>query len=88
MVNYTITLSDAEDRAIHYVANSAQEWIDNVVHERCRIAIDQIVNEQIQASLANNTPIVGTSKDEIVLNSNILSAYERNLAAANTTPQT
>ena len=40
--NYTITLSDAEDKALHIVALSAQDWIDNVVHERCRIAIDEM----------------------------------------------
>ena len=42
MATYTITLSDAEDKALHVVALSAQDWIDNAVHERCRIAIDEI----------------------------------------------
>jgi hypothetical protein len=77
MANYTITLSEAEDKAIHYVAISAQAWIDNVVHERCRIAIDQIVNEQVQASLSSNTPIVVTSKEDIVMNANIVLANNR-----------
>jgi len=77
MVTYTVTLSEAEDKAIHYVASSAQAWIDNVVHERCRIAIDQIVNEQVQASLASNTPMVGTSKEDIVMNANIVMAADR-----------
>lgn len=77
MVTYTVTLSEAEDKAIHYVASSAQAWIDNAVHERCRIAIDQIVNEQVQALLASNTPMVGTSKEDIVMNANIVMAADR-----------
>ena len=77
MTTYTVTLTAAEDKAIHYVASSAQAWIDNVVHERCRIAIDQIVNEQVQASLSSNTPIVGTSKEDIVMNANIVLAADR-----------
>ena len=42
MVSYTVNLNDAEDKALSYVAVSPQEWIDNAVHERCRIAIDEI----------------------------------------------
>ena len=33
---YTITLSDAEDKALGHVAISQQEWIDNAIHERER----------------------------------------------------
>jgi hypothetical protein len=77
MVTYTITLSDAEDKALHVVALSAQDWIDNAVHERCRIAIDEIVNAEVQRKLAAGEPITG-SKDDIVLAANVESAAERN----------
>jgi hypothetical protein len=76
MATYTITLSDAEDKALHVVALSAQDWINNVVHERCRIAIDEIVNAEVQRKLAANEPITG-SKDDIVMAANIESAAER-----------
>jgi len=76
-VNYTITLSDAEDKALAYVALSQQEWIDNAVHERCRIAIDEIVNAEVQRKLGLGETISGT-KDDIVLGAPILSAAERN----------
>ena len=76
MATYTITLSDAEDKALHAVAISAQEWIDNAVHERCRIAIDEIVNAEVQRKLQAGEPIVG-SKDDIVLQANVESALER-----------
>ena len=77
MATYTITLSAAEDKALHVVALSAQDWIDNAVHERCRIAIDEIVNAEVQRKLAANEPITG-SKDDIVMAANIESAAERN----------
>ena len=69
-VTYTITLSDAEDRALKCVALSTQDWIDNAVHERCRIAIDEIVNAEVQRKLQAGEPITG-SKDDIVLQANI-----------------
>ena len=34
-MDYKITLTDTEDKALGYVAVSQQDWIDNVVHNRC-----------------------------------------------------
>jgi hypothetical protein len=77
MKQYTITLSDAEDKALAYVAVSQQEWMDNAVHERCRIAIEEIVAAEVQRKLGLGETISGT-KDDIVLAAPILSAAERN----------
>ena len=76
MTQITITLNDAEFKALGIVALSQQEWIDNAVHERCRIAIDEIVNAEIQRKLAANETISG-SKEDIVLAANIESVAER-----------
>ena len=76
MTTYTITLSDAEDKALHVVAKSAQYWIHNAVHERCRLAIEEIVAAEVQRKLAAGEPITG-SKDDIVMAANVESAAER-----------
>jgi hypothetical protein len=62
---YTMTLTETEDKALSYVAYSQQDWMDNAVHERCRIAIEEIVALTVQQCLANNVQIPG-SKDEMV----------------------
>ena len=77
MATYTIILSNAEDKALKSVAVSAQDWIDNAVHERCRIAIEEIVAAEVQRKLAANESITG-SKEDIVMAANIESAAERN----------
>ena len=76
MTTYTITLSDAEDKALHVVAMSAQDWIQNAVHERCRIAIEEIVAAEVQRKLAAGESITG-SKDDIVMAAPVESAAER-----------
>lgn len=76
MTQITITLSDAEYKALGVVAVSQQEWIDNAVHERCRVAIDEIVNAEVQRKLALGEAITG-SKDDIVLAANVESAADR-----------
>jgi len=65
MPNYTVTLTSAEDKALSYAAASQQDWIDNAVHERARIAIDEIVQVTVAKCLETNTQIPG-SKDEMV----------------------
>ena len=76
MPSYTVTLTDAEDKALHVVAMSAQDWIQNAVKERCRLAIDEIVNAEVQRKLAAGESITG-SKDDIVMAANVESAVEK-----------
>ena len=73
--SYTITLTEAEDKALGFVAFSQQDWIDNAVHERCRIAIEEIVAAEVQRKLAANETISGT-KEDIVNAAPIKSAAE------------
>jgi len=74
--NYTITLSDAQDKALSVVAVDQQEWIENAVFERCRLAIEEIVNAEVQRKLAAGQPITG-SKDDIVMAADVETAAER-----------
>jgi hypothetical protein len=65
MAQYTVTLSDAENKALGYYAASQEDWINNAVHERCRIAIDEIVKMEVEKKLAAGQSISG-SKEDIV----------------------
>lgn len=76
MTTYTITLSDAENKALGVVAFSQDDWIQNAVHERCRIAIEEIVAAEVQRLLSEGKSITG-SKDDIVMAAPIKSAAER-----------
>ena len=76
MATYTITLTDAEDKALGIVAVSQQEWIDNVVHERCRIATEEIVQSEVKRLLDAGEPIP-RSRDEIVMSTPTLSAAQQ-----------
>lgn len=66
MATYQITLTEAENKALSYVALSQLDWIKNVAKNRCRIAIDEIVKICVDKCLETNTQIPG-SKDEMVL---------------------
>lgn len=67
MSDYTITLTEAETKAMEYAAASVQHWIDNAAHNRARIAIDEICNIYTEHKLTNNEPITVVGKDAMVL---------------------
>jgi hypothetical protein len=74
--SYTITLSDAQDKALSVVAYSQQEWIESVVFERCRLSIEEIVAAEVQRLLAAGQPVTGT-KEEIVMAADVETSKER-----------
>ena len=65
MANYTVTLTTAEDLALSHVAAGQQAWIDNVVKERARVAINDIVTLAVTKYLDANISIPAT-REEIV----------------------
>lgn len=65
MIQYTINLTKIENLAMSYDVADQQDWIDNLVHERCRISIETIVSIAIQKCLESGVQVPGT-KDEIV----------------------
>ena len=64
-MNYTITLTETEKLAMEYVAYDPQDWVENAMKERARIAIDEIVKIAVEKFLEQNQSIPG-SKEEIV----------------------
>ncbi len=75
MPSYTVTLTDVEDKALRVVAMDPQDWIDNAVHERCRIAIDSISQAEIQRKFAAGQPVTGT-KEDLVMDPSIKTAAQ------------
>ena len=73
-MDYTITLTEAEDLALQYVAADVDEWITNAATNRARIAIDEICDLYVKTKLENNQPITATNKPDMVL-----AAYEEGL---------
>ena len=66
-MKYTIELTDAEDKALKSICADPQEWIDNAVKNRCRIAIDEIVAKEVERITSIGGTLSGT-KEDIVLN--------------------
>ena len=55
-----IELTDTQFKGLEYAALSPQEWADNAVTERCRIANDEIVDITVKHCLDNGIQVPAT----------------------------
>ena len=82
-MNITITLTDAQEKGLAYVAASPQEWAENAVHNRCRIAMDEIYDMEVARMTADpSITNIPADKDAVVLAADVQTAAQRNAAAA------
>lgn len=65
-MDYTITLTEAQRKAMEYVAADVDEWITNAATNRARIAIDEICALYTNYKLDNNEPITAVGKAAMV----------------------
>ena len=77
MSNYTITLTDAEDKALGVAVVDKQVWIENAVKNKCRISKEEIVASEIKRIRESGGTVSGTD-DEIVMAATVETAAERN----------
>jgi hypothetical protein len=85
MNTFTVTITDAELKALAYSVLDPQDWIDNAVHERCRIAMEEIFTAEVARMVADpTTTSIPADREQIVLDADIQSAAERHEELPNT----
>ncbi len=74
-IKYTVTLTEAEDKAMQYIAYSVQNWIDNAVANRARKAIEQIYSNEV-ARMTSDPDIstIPADKNKVVLDADLETA--------------
>ena len=60
MAELTVTITDTQLKGLEYVALSPQEWADNAITERARIAVDEIVQMYTTRALDEGVQIPAT----------------------------
>ena len=85
---YTVSITDAEKKALEYIALSVQDWIDNAVNNRARIAIDEIYNAEVARMTADpSITSIPADKDAVVLAADVQTAAQRSAAAEAASPE-
>lgn len=85
MPDITITLTSTQLKGLEYAALSPQDWADNAVTERARIANDEIVDIAVKYCLDNGVQVPATREAIVTYafdNSLVKTAAQRNADAA------
>jgi len=61
-MDYTVTLTQTEDKALAYAAIDENAWIQHVIHNRCTVAIDEIVQIAVSKCLETGMQIPQTKE--------------------------
>ena len=90
MPDITVSITDTENKGMEYVAASVQDWADNALTNRARIAIDEIVKIYTDRALDEGVQIPAT-RDLIVSDAFtrgwVKTAAQRNADAEAETPE-
>ena len=57
MANITVTLTDTQTKCLEYAAYSVQDWCDNAIHNRARMAQEDIIAALVAHCNANDVAI-------------------------------
>ena len=61
MAEIKVTVSDTQVKCLEYTSYSVQDWCDNAIHNRARIAQDEIIAKLVEHCNANSIALaVGT----------------------------
>ena len=81
MPTITVELTETQYKGLEYAAASPQDWAENAVTERCRIANDEIVALTVKHCLDNGIQ-VPTTREAVVAyafdNALVKTAAQRN----------
>ena len=57
MAEIKVTVSDTQVKCLEYAAYSVQDWCDNAIHNRARIAQEEIIAKLVAHCNANDVAI-------------------------------
>ena len=65
MAEIKVTVSDTQVKCLEYVAYSVQDWCDNAIHERARVAQEEIIAALVAHCNANSIAIATGSDAQV-----------------------
>ena len=65
MAEIKVTVSDTQVKCLEYAASSVQDWCDNAIHNRARIAQEEIIAKLIEHCNAKGISIATGSDAQV-----------------------
>lgn len=73
MANITVELTDTQTKCLEYSAYSVQDWCDNAIHNRARVAQEEIIAKLVAHCNENSIALA------VGVDAQVAQAYELNV---------
>ena len=65
MAEIKVTVSDTQVKCLEYVTYSVQDWCDNAIHNRARIAQEEIIAKLVEHCNSNSIAIANGTDAQV-----------------------
>ena len=73
MADITVKLTDTQTKCLEYASYSVQDWCDNAIHNRARVAQEEIIAKLVAHCNANSITIATGAEAQVA------QAYQLNI---------
>ena len=75
---FTVTITDAEEKAFAWDTVDPDAWVDNAIHEKCRKAKDRLYEQEVKRMTDDDSVTsIPADKDTVINNADVKTAKER-----------
>ncbi len=75
---FTVTITDAEEKAFAWDTVDPDAWVDNVVKNKCRQAKDRLYEQEVKRMTDDESVTsIPADKDTVISNANVKTAKQR-----------
>ena len=75
---FTITITDAEEKAFAWNTVDPEEWVENAVKNKCRKCVDRLYDQEVQRMTDDDSVTsIPADKDTVINNADVKTAKQR-----------
>jgi len=75
---FTITITDAEEKAFYWGTVDPEDWVENAVKNKCRQCVDRLYDSEVKR-MTNDESVtsIPADKNTVINNANVKTAKQR-----------
>jgi hypothetical protein len=75
---FTVTITDAEEKAFYWEVVDPEEWVDEVVKNKCRKVMNRLYDQEVKRMTDDDSvSSIPADKDTVINNANVKTAKQR-----------
>ena len=75
---FTVKITDAEEKAFYWEVVDPEEWVDEVVKNKCRKVMNRLYDQEVKRMTDDDSvSSIPADKDTVINNANVKTAKQR-----------